>query len=32
MASDTVRSARMQGIAADEAVGRAVDRLRLRKH
>jgi hypothetical protein len=31
MASDTVRSARMQGIAADEAVGRAVDRLLLRR-
>lgn len=30
MASDTVRGARMQGIAADEAVGRAVDRLLLR--
>lgn len=31
MASDTVRSARMQGISADEAVGRAVDRLLLRR-
>ncbi len=31
MASDTVRSARMQGIAADQAVGRAVDRLLLRR-
>jgi len=31
MASDTVRGARMQGIAADEAVGRAVDRLLLRR-
>ena len=30
MASDTVRGARMQGISADEAVGRAVDRLLLR--
>lgn len=30
MASDTVRGARMQGIEADEAVGRAVDRLLLR--
>ena len=30
MASDTVRGVRMQGIAADEAVGRAVDRLLLR--
>ena len=30
MASDTVRGARMQGIVADEAVGRAVDRLLLR--
>jgi hypothetical protein len=27
MASDTVQGARLQGIAADEAVGRAVDRL-----
>lgn len=32
MASDTVRSARMQGIHADEAVERAVDRLLLRRH
>lgn len=32
MASDTVRSARMQGIRADEAVERAVDRLLLRRH
>ena len=31
MASDTVRGARMQGIAADEAVGRAVDRFLLRR-
>jgi hypothetical protein len=31
MASDTVRGARMQGIAADEAVGRAMDRLLLRR-
>jgi uncharacterized protein YjbI with pentapeptide repeats len=31
MASDAVRGARMQGIAADEAVGRAVDRLLLRR-
>jgi hypothetical protein len=31
MASDTVRGARMQGIAADEAVSRAVDRLLLRR-
>lgn len=31
MASDTVRGVRMQGIAADEAVGRAVDRLLLRR-
>lgn len=31
LASDTVRGARMQGIAADEAVGRAVDRLLLRR-
>ena len=31
MASETVRGARMQGIAADEAVGRAVDRLLLRR-
>ena len=30
MASDTVRGDRMQGISADEAVGRAVDRLLLR--
>lgn len=30
MASDTVRGVRMQGVAADEAVGRAVDRLLLR--
>lgn len=32
MASDTVRGARMHGIAADEAVARAVDRLLLRRH
>jgi hypothetical protein len=31
MASDTVRGARMQGIAADEAVGRTVDRFLLRR-
>lgn len=31
MASETVRSARMQGIAADEAVGHAVDRLLRRR-
>jgi hypothetical protein len=31
MASDTVRSVRMQGIAADEAVDRAVDRFRIRR-
>jgi hypothetical protein len=31
MASDTVQGARMQGIAADEAVSRAVDRLLLRR-
>jgi hypothetical protein len=31
MASETVRGARMQGIAADEAVSRAVDRLLLRR-
>ncbi len=31
MASDTVRTARMQGISADEAVGRAMDRLLLRR-
>jgi hypothetical protein len=31
MASETVRGARMQGIVADEAVGRAVDRLLLRR-
>jgi hypothetical protein len=32
MASETVRVVRMQGISADEAVGRAVDRFRLRRH
>ncbi len=32
MASETVRGVRMQGISADEAVSRAVDRLRLRRH
>ncbi|GAA4756950.1 hypothetical protein GCM10023350_48240 [Nocardioides endophyticus] len=32
MASETVRGVRMQGISADEAVGRAVDRFRLRRH
>ena len=31
MASDTVRGARMQSIVADEALGRAVDRLLLRR-
>lgn len=31
MASDTVQGVRMQGIVADEAVGRAVDRLLLRR-
>lgn len=31
MASDTVRSVRMQGIVADEAIGRAFDRLLLRR-
>jgi hypothetical protein len=31
MASETVRGARMQGIHADEAVGRAVDRILLRR-
>jgi hypothetical protein len=31
MASETVRGVRMQGIAADDAVGRAVDRLLLRR-
>lgn len=31
LASDRVREARMQGIAADQAVGRAVDRLLLRR-
>jgi hypothetical protein len=31
MASETVRGARMQGIAGDEAVGRAVDRLLRRR-
>ncbi|HEX6247118.1 MAG TPA: hypothetical protein VFZ64_04555 [Nocardioidaceae bacterium] len=31
MASDTVHGVRMQGIAADEAVGRAVDRILLRR-
>ena len=32
MASETVRGVRMQGITADEAVGRAVDRFRLRRN
>ncbi|SES17309.1 hypothetical protein SAMN05216199_2326, partial [Pedococcus cremeus] len=32
MASDTVRGARMQGIHADEAVSRAVDRILLRRN
>jgi hypothetical protein len=31
MASETLHDVRMQGIAADEAVGRAVDRLLLRR-
>jgi hypothetical protein len=31
MASDTVRGVRMQGIVADEVVGRAVDRFLLRR-
>jgi hypothetical protein len=31
MASETVKGARMQGIGADQAVGRAVDRLLLRR-
>jgi hypothetical protein len=31
MASETVRGVRMQGITADEALGRAVDRFRLRR-
>jgi hypothetical protein len=31
MASDTVQGVRMQGIVADEAVGRALDRLLLRR-
>jgi hypothetical protein len=31
MASDTVQGVRMQGIVADEAVGRVVDRLLLRR-
>jgi hypothetical protein len=31
MASDTVRGVRMQGISGDQAVGRAVERLRLRR-
>ena len=31
MASDTLRGVRMQTISADDAVGRAVDRLRLRR-
>jgi hypothetical protein len=31
VASDTVRGFRMQGISADEAVARAVDRIRLRR-
>jgi hypothetical protein len=31
MASDTVRGVRMQGIVADEAIGRAVDRMLLRR-
>ena len=31
MASDTLREVRMQGISGDEAVTRAIDRLRLRR-
>jgi len=31
MASETVRSARMRGVSADEAVSRAMDRLRVRR-
>ena len=31
MASETVQGVRMQGIGADQAVGRAVDRLLLRR-
>jgi hypothetical protein len=31
MASETVKGVRMQGIEADQAVGRAVDRLLLRR-
>jgi hypothetical protein len=31
MASDTLRGVRMQTISADDAVGRAVDKLRLRR-
>jgi hypothetical protein len=31
VASDTVRGVRMQTISADDAIGRAVDRLRLRR-
>jgi hypothetical protein len=31
MASDTVRSVRMQGVNADEAVGRLVERLHMRR-
>ena len=31
MASETVQGARMQGVAADEAVSRVVDRLLLRR-
>ena len=31
MASDTIREVRMQGISGDEAVTRAIDRLRLRR-
>ena len=31
MASEAVRGVRMQGISGDEAVGRAIDRLRLRR-
>jgi hypothetical protein len=32
MASDTVQTVRMQGVNADEAVSRLVDRLRVRHH
>jgi hypothetical protein len=32
VASDTIRGVRMQGISGDEALTRAVHRLRLRRH